>query len=300
MDGGEHFGREPDKREALPCAQTLAMLDDYLSNELPPGLAAAVSSHVATCAVCGGVLRGHLQARDALRKAVQSQSVPEGLAGRVESGLHEPRLVALPGGTQSITACGQIAELTTDYISGELPGNLERGVAQHLSTCPGCRRKAEELEGLKRSVARAVRSVPVPPGLAERLRPHVAPRRWMFNGLVAACLAGLAILIPLAWPTVSPLPPKAGRLRLPEASVYRDLAGPEALSASYESTQNEHEARWQAGKPPDPANCWALLRLALAGGKRSIIFRECGHLRGHPSLGSRAEAILKAVKARDS
>ena len=117
------------------------------------------------------------------------------------------------------------------------------------------------------------------------------------------------LLVPVDFATSSPsitIGPRLLRekppvsLREPEASVYRDLAGPEALSASYESTQNEHEARWQAGKPPDPANCWALLRLALAGGKRSIIFRECGHLRGHPSLGSRAEAILKAVKARDS
>jgi anti-sigma factor RsiW len=74
--------RRPDRAQ---CAQTLELLDRYVSNELEPAERAVVEGHLEQCALCRSDLAERRRVRDTLRSAVAGTPVPAGLADAIRA-----------------------------------------------------------------------------------------------------------------------------------------------------------------------------------------------------------------------
>ncbi len=147
----------------------------------------------------------------------------------------------------------------------ELDGAEREDLDSHLAGCPMCRSLSQEQARLDQHLGQAIRDVPVPPGLRERLLAAVAPvrrpRRWLRTasiglGLATAASLGLVVWAWVYWqgplkPTISPnrvqmgylatLPRDAdavnaelrilgARLCAPEWADYSYLSNPPALA----------------------------------------------------------------------
>lgn len=85
--------------------------------------------------------------------------------------------------------CNEVQEYLSAWLDGEVPEGLRQPLAEHLAGCPACRAELAVLEGLDAALAEL--EVPVPPGLADRVRRRL-PRpasSWRQSVALAACLA---------------------------------------------------------------------------------------------------------------
>jgi anti-sigma factor RsiW len=86
---------------------------------------------------------------------------------------------------------------TADELGPEVTADLDR----HLLGCPRCAAEAGTIAAFDRAVATAMRDVPVPPGLRNRLVSHLSERRgatlrrkvYRYAALAAALLLGVGI-----------------------------------------------------------------------------------------------------------
>ncbi len=102
------------------------------------------------------------------------------------------------------------------WLDGELPAAEAERVRAHTEACPGCARAAAELREL-RTLIRADAALPSPgplwPGVRERLRPRLDPRRRFAYaaGVSALAAAGLFLGLHLgASAPAAPTGPPAG------------------------------------------------------------------------------------------
>jgi anti-sigma factor RsiW len=65
--------------------------------------------------------------------------------------------------------CCQLAELLFDYVSGELPDEKRSLLEEHLRRCPPCLVYVETYRVTIR-VTKCLKSAPLPPDVAQRLR----------------------------------------------------------------------------------------------------------------------------------
>jgi hypothetical protein len=107
------------------------------------------------------------------------------------------------------------ARLLLDYARpapAELPGGDVAALESHLSACPECEAVARTERQLDDHVGRAVRDVPVPDGLRERLLARLRTerrrwyRRWALRGTAAAA-AAVALTLGLWRPWQRPVLP---------------------------------------------------------------------------------------------
>ena len=74
------------------------------------------------------------------------------------------------------SACGRVRRSLDSYVSRELDDAGGREVRQHLEGCPACSGLAEEREGVRALVRRAVRREAVPESLRMRIREAIVKR----------------------------------------------------------------------------------------------------------------------------
>lgn len=64
--------------------------------------------------------------------------------------------------------CREVAELLIDFVSGELPAEIQEHLRQHLNRCPPCVTYIETYK-LTIRITRELPDAPVPPSLKARL-----------------------------------------------------------------------------------------------------------------------------------
>lgn len=87
------------------------------------------------------------------------------------------------------------------HAADELGPDASAPLEGHLATCPACAADARAAASFDRAVASAMRAVPVPPGLRDRLIAHVGARqglvlrRKLYRSAVAAAASVVLILL---------------------------------------------------------------------------------------------------------
>lgn len=70
--------------------------------------------------------------------------------------------------------CQEAGQSIFSYADGELAGEVEAQVAEHVKLCDECRRTVDEQRGLRSALRRGLDAVPVPPGIKDRVQKAVA------------------------------------------------------------------------------------------------------------------------------
>jgi hypothetical protein len=87
------------------------------------------------------------------------------------------------------------------HAADELGADVAASLGGHLATCPACAADARAAASFDRALASAVRAVPLPAGLRDRLVAHVASRqgailrRKLYRSAVAAAAAVVLVLL---------------------------------------------------------------------------------------------------------
>ncbi|MCS6863867.1 MAG: DUF3379 family protein [Gemmataceae bacterium] len=63
------------------------------------------------------------------------------------------------------------------HATDELGAEVTTALRQHLAQCPVCAAESQALLAFDKAIARAMKAVPVPPALRDRIRTHVATQR---------------------------------------------------------------------------------------------------------------------------
>jgi hypothetical protein len=143
------------------------------------------------------------------------------------------------------------ARLLVDFQrprAGELPPDEAQALECHLASCPECDAAVRAEHRFDEHIGPAVRDVPVPEGLRERLlsrlrEERLAPIRrklaWTARGIAVAAAALIGVLV--WWHFFPAKPPRPDLRPLAEAEQRKQgLTGPESVAAWYE--ENEHIA----------------------------------------------------------
>jgi anti-sigma factor (TIGR02949 family) len=99
------------------CEQMRWRLDAYLSNELPVETTSDLLQHLAGCEACAQELEARTRVRDALRRAVGSQTAPEELRQSIQQRLRKTQGSFL-GGSQRLTWALALAGLAVVILGG--------------------------------------------------------------------------------------------------------------------------------------------------------------------------------------
>jgi hypothetical protein len=86
--------------------------------------------------------------------------------------------------------------------AAELHGDEAKALAAHLADCPECTSIHETEQRIDERLGRAMRDVPLPPGLHERLVTSLAAERWAYQRRkLVRTFAGIAaaVVLALAW-----------------------------------------------------------------------------------------------------
>jgi predicted anti-sigma-YlaC factor YlaD len=91
--------------------------------------------------------------------------------------------------------CQEVRQLLSAWLDNELDAAASKAVAAHLDKCKACRRHWCKLRTLEAALGDL--TVPVPPGLAEKVLARTKPpqrRHWWQSVALAACLVlGIAL-----------------------------------------------------------------------------------------------------------
>jgi predicted anti-sigma-YlaC factor YlaD len=91
--------------------------------------------------------------------------------------------------------CREVQEQLSPWLDGELTGEAQARVQEHLRACASCRRELARLETLDGALAQV--SVPAPAGLAEKVLARIQPPRrrrwWQTLALAASLVVGVAL-----------------------------------------------------------------------------------------------------------
>jgi len=90
--------------------------------------------------------------------------------------------------------CGEIIELMSLYIDGELDSETKREFEEHIETCESCRSELYELKEIV-DVLGEVEEVELPSGFKEQLHENLWRKRRKMNQRAKFCLSGKSLLV---------------------------------------------------------------------------------------------------------